>query len=556
MLSKRIRGFTARKLLREANSARVSIDEEFFYEEAVGLGEIADNNGKATRQVLRPDKALVDYVIAMESIVRTYQVASLLEPEFPDPLSQLVDYYERTGQFDKAVETFKELEKALEDQPRYQNAIRDTLSTHLIRWGASLVAKFRAAAGASTELAKKYRAEAVEKYTEAWEVVNRLLDAERLRRDIPPRNMLSNAGIVAQELAKITHPDERIWYERALSIYNEFPESFEVERLAVLKNLALFAGDPSAARTYLEEALQLAKKANIRDREEEIALLEERLKWADNRSAYSQAEALLGAKDYQGTLDLLDKNKLHYGRADYLRARCFEALDDMEKATDAYFRARGIPEAGLRAAELLIERRTTAALLDAALTARSVQKDFENQRVEALVEKKSVDDINAKLKRVEHVFDRLNEEALVLATRVREEEGLKASAKIEFLETAASIARVSVFHRLTLAELRAKLARGAMHVFDPNDPLTRKSAEGFAFAAWRDYLRVVEDGAPFAARTLIDAALFASEVLVRLHDAKEDQLDVLMQAEVFATKQQAIVEDQLKRISESKAREA
>ena len=179
--------------------------------------------------------------IAASEFIRA---ATLLNAENVEALDWLKKYYEESGNYDEALNTFGQLIDALKDRPELMHGVYLSLAQLQLDYGQQLLKryKFNLAKGTEAEAAE-FRGKAIVAYREALETTGKLIDNpdDPGKLNLPIRLR----GIACQRLAYFETSRAFEYYTLALNAYELAPLDFEVEIAEVRRKRAWFVKDPS-----------------------------------------------------------------------------------------------------------------------------------------------------------------------------------------------------------------------------------------------------------------------------------------------------------------------
>jgi hypothetical protein len=439
LISPRAATVLAAKITRQTNELRVPIDER--YTERVEAGEDPVTHEKLYKERIAPDR-MPDYIRDMQPIIRSYEMARTLDNEQPDALSQLNDYYSKTGQYRESLKAYEAQAKTLEKRPKDLFVVRQSIASLLYRWGFTLDARYREAVRKGDDAAaKKYRDEAIGILLEAaaaWKVV---LDMGGIK---PERHIIESAGAVHQKLSVLDLPHVTAHVDAAVAIYGLNPAAFRVELCGMYRKLALHEKESARRLLHLRAAREFA------DGDEDKATIDDRIATLEANEAIPRARALLKAGRFGDALDELDNVKVTTWEANAVRGDAKFAMGRIADAAMLYYSCYDDAQSQLRAGELFLDiadGKGVPAPDDTALG--KAQRSF--TRAYSLFEEKLIDQsaadadvtaVRASLAAVEKHRDTLlsRSAALVDEARKLRERNENDDKRIRLLTSAADIA--------------------------------------------------------------------------------------------------------------------
>lgn len=428
VVSPRASELLAAQLVRRANEYKVALDDKYVQRD--GSGGFDPATGRSTTREWIPDDLLADYRREMQPVVQLYELARTLDSGQRNALTQLNDYYGKTGDYEQSLTIYEVLEATFKDRPGDALAVRTSMASLLSNWALDLEKEYRMLLLEKKEAeARKTGAEALavlRRADKAWHRVLELAPAN------PSREVLSSTGGVLQKMAVLDLPGASEHLRRAVMVYSMAPEQFAFELTAVYRKRAIFAANDGERVDLLRLALSHAATPEER---EDITL---QISEVESRGAVDAAQTRLAAGDPAGALEVLDKSGLRTQPARILRGRALDALGKPAEAAAVMLTCAGDAPSLLRAAEILVAQGSDRALGDAHGALVQARHLLADSLVAADIAGENKQPIEASLSRVRELSDQIARRSVALVDEAREARSF--GRKSTLLRTAVTIA--------------------------------------------------------------------------------------------------------------------
>ncbi|MCK6439341.1 MAG: hypothetical protein L6Q71_03980 [Planctomycetes bacterium] len=397
LLSERAAKILADRIVRKANAEKVRIDKTI------------------------PDHTSEAYLQHTEILIEYYKMALLLDDEQVEALSQLKTFYQETGRYEDAVETYRQLERAVADNPIFRRDVLRSTGELLYVWARHTIGEYRKLlAGGDEAGAQDARREAIDILLEAVDIYEQALALQRVD---PSRQFLEGFGAIYQNLATLDLGKAVEWLEKAKAVYNLKPGAFDVELAFVHRKLSFFLQDPDAQLRELEAAKNLETDAEARE-----SLLA-RIERVELRKAIQEVDKLLDSGDTKQAMERVRAIRSDDPEWQHLAARAHDAAGEKREAATLYAGLTTNVDAQIRAGELYHSLGLPADLGLAYISLRRAQSSLDQSIAETAARGGDTGAMHTKLEHVNKLTGEIEQRAVSMTTQARE-----ALARLRLLE--------------------------------------------------------------------------------------------------------------------------